>query len=51
LQRRPALGVAGVREAVGVNARLDLAVGALERLAVERKGRGQPEQLEVARRR
>jgi hypothetical protein len=34
-----------------MHARLDLAVGALERLAVEREGLGKAEQLEVARRR
>ena len=51
LQRGSALGVAGMREAIGMHARLDLAVGPLERYRVELEPRGEAEQLEVTARR
>jgi len=41
------LRAAGVGEAVGVDAGLDVAVAAFERLGFERKRRRQPEELEV----
>ena len=48
LQRRAPLGLAGVHEAVGMHARLDLAVGLLQGLPVQAERRSQPEKLEVA---
>src|SRR5512134_3724108 len=48
LQRRAALGVAGVREAVGMHARLDLAVGAIERLALQGIRGREAEEIEMA---
>jgi hypothetical protein len=47
LQRRAPLGVARVREAVGMHARLDFAVGMFERFVVQSEGRLEPEELEV----
>jgi hypothetical protein len=46
LERSAALGVAGVREAVGVDLGLDVAVGALERFSVQVKRRLQAEKFE-----
>ena len=48
LHRRPALGVARPGEAVRVDPRLDLAVGLLQLLRLERVGRREAEKLERA---
>jgi hypothetical protein len=51
LQGRPALSVAGVGEAIGMHARLDVAICLFQRFQIKGKDRREAEQLEVTARR